>query len=101
MTSPMTAAGPVPAEPARCSSTEPRSRKAVSSERSAASSSADEGADVGRKEGTPVSEDYQVPFKFIGRIERVTIEVENPSPAEQQAYDEADANAKLEKDLSD
>ena len=41
--------------------------------------SADEGADVGLKEGTPVSEDYQVPFKFTGRIERVTIEVRNPS----------------------
>lgn len=40
--------------------------------------SADEGADVGLKEGTPVSEDYQVPFKFTGRIERVTIEVRNP-----------------------
>jgi hypothetical protein len=63
--------------------------------------SADEGADVGLKEGTPVSEDYQVPFKFTGRIERVTIEVKNPSPAEQQADDKADAAAKLEKDLSD
>ena len=63
--------------------------------------SADEGADVGLKEGTPVSEDYQVPFKFTGRIERVTIEVKNPSPAEQQADDKADADAQLEKDLSD
>ena len=63
--------------------------------------SADEGADVGRKEGTPASEDYQVPFKYSGRIERVTIEVKNPSPAEQEAEDKADANAKLEKALSD
>ncbi|MGC1885452.1 MAG: arylsulfatase [Stellaceae bacterium] len=61
----------------------------------------EEGADVGFKEGTPVSEEYQVPFKFTGRIERVTIEVKNPSPAEQQADDKADAAAKLEKDLSD
>jgi arylsulfatase A-like enzyme len=61
----------------------------------------EEGADVGLKEGTPVSEDYQVPFKFTGRIERVTIEVKNPSPTEQQADDKADAAAKLEKDLSD
>ena len=63
--------------------------------------SADEGADVGRKEGTPVSEDYQVPFKFTGRIARVGIDVKNPSPAEQEADDKADADAKLNKDLSD
>jgi hypothetical protein len=31
----------------------------------------------------------------------VTIEVKNPSPAEQQADDKAYAAAKLEKDLSD
>jgi arylsulfatase len=62
---------------------------------------ADEGADVGLKEGTPVSDDYQVPFKFTGRIERVTIDVKNPNPAEQQSDDKADANAKLEKALSD
>jgi hypothetical protein len=48
-----------------------------------------------------VSEDYQVPFRFTGRIERVTIEVKNPSPAERQADDKADANANLEKALSD
>lgn len=63
--------------------------------------SADEGADLGLKEGTLVSEDYQVPFKFTGRIDRVTIEVKNPSPTEQQADDKADADAKLEKTLSD
>ena len=63
--------------------------------------SADEGADVGRKEGTPVSEDTPAPFKFTGRIDRVTIEVKNPSPAEQEANDKADVDAKFEKDLSD
>jgi arylsulfatase len=63
--------------------------------------SADEGADVGRKEGTPVREDTPVPFKFTGRIDRVTIEVKNPSPAEQEANDKADVDAKFEKDLSD
>ena len=30
--------------------------------------SADEGADVGADEGTPVTEDYKVPFKFTGKI---------------------------------
>jgi hypothetical protein len=63
--------------------------------------SADEGADVGMKEGTPVSEDYQVPFKFTGRIEKVTIDIKKPDAAEQQADDKADAAANLAKALSD
>jgi hypothetical protein len=37
--------------------------------------SADEGADVGADEGTPVTEAYQVPFKFTGKIDKVTIEL--------------------------
>lgn len=37
--------------------------------------SADEGADVGVDEGTPVTEDYAVPAKFTGKIDRVTIEL--------------------------
>jgi arylsulfatase len=63
--------------------------------------STDEGADVGRKEGTPVTEDTPAPFKFTGRIDGVTIEVKNPSPTEQEADDKADVDAKFEKDLSD
>ena len=42
-----------------------------------------------------------MPFKFTGRIARVRIDVKNPSPAEQEADDKADAEAKLNKDLSD
>ena len=37
--------------------------------------SADEGADVGADEGTPVTEAYKVPFKFTGKIDKVTIEL--------------------------
>ena len=37
--------------------------------------SLDEGADVGADEGTPVTEAYTVPFKFTGKIDRVTIEL--------------------------
>src|SRR5439155_14641526 len=37
--------------------------------------SADEGADVGADEGTPVTEAYKVPFKFNGKIAKVTIEL--------------------------
>lgn len=37
--------------------------------------SADEGADVGADEGAPVTETYKTPFRFTGKIERVTIEL--------------------------
>jgi arylsulfatase len=37
--------------------------------------SADEGADVGADEGTAVSSGYPVPFKFTGKISKVTIEL--------------------------
>ena len=35
--------------------------------------SLDETLDIGEDTGTPVSEDYKVPFKFTGEIEKVTI----------------------------
>lgn len=37
--------------------------------------SLDEGTDVGRDEGTPVTEDYKVPFAFTGIIEKVMIDL--------------------------
>ena len=37
--------------------------------------SADEGADVGADEGTAVASTYAVPFKFNGKIDKVTIEL--------------------------
>lgn len=37
--------------------------------------SADEGTDVGVDLGTPVSDTYQVPFNFTGKIASVTIEL--------------------------
>ena len=37
--------------------------------------SLDEGLDVGEDTGTPVSLDYDVPFKFTGEIEHVTIDL--------------------------
>jgi arylsulfatase len=38
----------------------------------------DEGLDVGSDTGTPVSLDYDVPFEFSGRLERVTIDIAAP-----------------------
>lgn len=37
--------------------------------------SLDETLDCGEDTGTPVSEDYKVPFKFTGEIEKVTVEL--------------------------
>ena len=37
--------------------------------------SLDETLDVGEDTGTPVSEDYKVPFKFTGKIEKVTVQL--------------------------
>ena len=37
--------------------------------------SLDETLDIGEDTGTPVSEDYKVPFKFSGEIEKVTIDL--------------------------
>lgn len=37
--------------------------------------SLDETLDIGEDTGTPISEDYQVPFKFTGELEKVTIQI--------------------------
>jgi arylsulfatase len=37
--------------------------------------SLDEGLDVGEDTGTPVNLDYDVPFEFTGRVQRVTIDL--------------------------
>ena len=37
--------------------------------------SLDETMDIGEDTGTPVSEDFHVPFKFTGEIESVTVEL--------------------------
>ena len=37
--------------------------------------SLDEGLDVGEDTGTPVTPSYDVPFKFTGKIEKVTIDL--------------------------
>ena len=47
--------------------------------------SLDEGADVGRNDGTPVAEDYKVPFAFNGVIEQATINLGETSDADRAA----------------
>jgi arylsulfatase len=46
--------------------------------------SLDETLDVGLDTGTPVSEDYQVPFDFTGDLEKVTINISEEKLTEEQ-----------------
>jgi arylsulfatase len=63
--------------------------------------SADEGADVGADEGTPVTEAYKVPFEFTGKIAKVTIELKEMKKAELDDAVQARKAAALKKGLSD
>jgi arylsulfatase len=46
--------------------------------------SLDETLDIGEDTGTPISEDYQVPFKFTGGLEKVTINITEETLTEEQ-----------------
>ncbi len=52
--------------------------------------SLDETLDCGEDTGTPISEDYQVPFKFTGKLGRVAVRIgdEALTPAEKRELDE-------------
>jgi arylsulfatase len=63
--------------------------------------SADEGADVGSDEGTPVTEAYKVPFKFTGKITQVTIEAKEMKSSALNESKNANREAALKKGLSD
>nr|QDF37815.1 arylsulfatase [Bradyrhizobium symbiodeficiens] len=63
--------------------------------------SADEGADVGADEGTPVTEAYKVPFKFSGKISQVTVELKEMKKADSEEAVEGRKAAMLKKGLSD
>ena len=59
--------------------------------------SADETLDVGEDTGTPVSEDYRVPFKFTGKLLGVAIKLgeEKLSAEDQKTIDELKAKIGL------
>jgi arylsulfatase A-like enzyme len=63
--------------------------------------SADEGADVGADEGTPVTEAYEVPFRFTGKIAQVTIELKEQKKADREDAEQARKTAVLKKGLAD
>ena len=59
--------------------------------------SADETLDIGEDTGTPVSEDYQVPFHFTGRLNKVVIKLgtANLSPKDVEAMKKAEAQIEV------
>ncbi len=58
-------------------------------------------ADVGADEGTPVTEDYKVPFKFTGKISQVTIELLEMKKTDLEDARQARKAAALRKGLAD
>jgi len=56
----------------------------------------DENFDIGADTGTPVSDDYQVPFRFTGKLDKLTLTIDRPqlSPADIQKLREATRNNK-------
>ena len=64
--------------------------------------SADEGADVGTDDGTPVTEDYKDrDNKFTGTIQKVTIELKEMKTANAEAEQHALRDAQVRKQLAD
>ncbi|MFH0997322.1 MAG: arylsulfatase [Pseudomonadota bacterium] len=65
--------------------------------------SADEGADVGEDGETPVTEDYGIPapYKFTGKINKVTIDLKEMKTADKDEADKAQKVASLKKGMSD
>jgi arylsulfatase len=65
--------------------------------------SATEGADVGLNTGTPVSTDYENPFRFNGKIGKVTIDLkdDNNKDADKADIEQQRGDAKLKKAVSD
>jgi hypothetical protein len=55
----------------------------------------DENFDIGADTGTPVDDaDYQIPFKFTGKLEKLTLTIDRPqlSPADIEKLKEATRN---------
>jgi hypothetical protein len=65
--------------------------------------SADEGADVGEDGESPVVEDYGIraPYKFTGKINKVTIDLKKMKTAEKGEENKLRAEAARKKALSD
>jgi arylsulfatase len=56
---------------------------------------------LGSDEGAPVSDAYQTPFKFTGKIDKVTIDLKETTPAVAEETKKSRSEAALKKGLSD
>ncbi len=63
--------------------------------------SADDGADVGCDLGTPVTENYQVPFKFTGTIDKITVDLMPTTATDKAESDKLHREGSMKKALSD
>jgi arylsulfatase len=65
--------------------------------------SVEEGVDVGEDGETPVVEDYGIPapYKFTGKIDRVTIDLKEMKSGDREKADGAQKEASMKKALSD
>ena len=62
--------------------------------------SADEGADVGADDDTPVTDDYKEPNKFTGKIGKVTVELKEVKAADLEEAEQARRVAVVKRGLS-
>lgn len=63
--------------------------------------SADEGTDVGADMATAVSDDYQVPFRFTGAIDKITVDIKPMNPADKLEHEKAYKEGSFKKAISD
>ena len=65
--------------------------------------SVEEGADVGEDGETPVVENYGIPapYKFTGKINKVTIDLKEMKSADKEKADKAQKETSIKKALSD
>ncbi len=54
-----------------------------------------------RSQGTPVTEVYKVPFKFTGKIDKVTIDLKETTPSVAAESNKSRNEAALKKGMSD
>jgi len=54
----------------------------------------DESFDIGDDTGTPVAEDYKIPFPFTGKLARLTLDIDRPklTPEDKKRLQETGRN---------
>jgi arylsulfatase len=54
----------------------------------------DENVDIGADTGTPAADDYQVPFRFTGKLNKLTLKIDRPqlTPADNEKLRQAQRN---------